>query len=71
MCIVTARIMEEGPWLAIWPGVALSITVYGVSMWGDAVRDLVDPRLRGGAGRFSRAKRKLARKESKTEAQEA
>ncbi|MDP2918602.1 MAG: ABC transporter permease [Dehalococcoidia bacterium] len=44
--------MYEAPWLAIWPGVALSVTVYGINMWGDAVRDLLDPRLRGGVGRY-------------------
>lgn len=63
--------MAQGPWLAIWPGVALSLTVYGVSMFGDAIRDLVDPRLRGGAGRFSVAKRKLAKRESEAKAQKA
>jgi peptide/nickel transport system permease protein len=62
--------MYEAPWLAIWPGVALSVAVYGISMWGDAVRDLLDPRLRGGEGRYGRAKRKKAEKEKKTEAQE-
>jgi len=40
------------PWMAIWPGVALSIVVYGVNMFGDAVRDILDPRLRGGVGRY-------------------
>jgi len=50
--------MYEAPWLAIWPGVALSIAVYGVSMWGDAVRDLLDPRLRGGVGHFGGGKKK-------------
>jgi len=44
--------MYEAPWLAVWPGVALSIAVYGINMWGDAVRDLLDPRLRGGVGRY-------------------
>jgi peptide/nickel transport system permease protein len=44
--------MYEAPWLAIWPGVALSVAVYGINMWGDAVRDLLDPRLRGGVGRY-------------------
>ena len=38
--------------LTIWPGLALSIVVYGVNMFGDAVRDLLDPRLRGGAGSY-------------------
>ena len=61
--------MYEGWWLAIWPGVALSIAVYGISMWGDAVRDLLDPRLRGGEGRFARGKRKKAEKEKMTKAQ--
>lgn len=44
--------MTQAPWLAIWPGLALAVVVYGVNMFGDAVRDLLDPRLRGGAGRF-------------------
>ena len=39
--------MEIAPWLALWPGLALTITVYSVNMFGDAVRDLLDPRLRG------------------------
>jgi len=59
--------MYEATWLAIWPGVALSIAVYGISFWGDAVRDLLDPRLRGGAGRLTRAKKKSIRKESEAE----
>jgi peptide/nickel transport system permease protein len=44
--------MFMAPWMAIWPGLALSIVVYGVNMFGDAMRDLLDPRLRGGAGRY-------------------
>jgi peptide/nickel transport system permease protein len=44
--------MFQAPWLVLWPGVALAVVVYGVNMFGDAVRDLVDPRMRGGAGRF-------------------
>ena len=42
--------MQLAPWMAIWPGLALTITVYGVNMFGDALRDLLDPRLRGGVG---------------------
>ena len=41
--------MEAAPWLAIWPGLCLTTTVYSLNMFGDAVRDLLDPRLRGGA----------------------
>ena len=44
--------MFQAPWMAIWPGLALSIVVYGVNMFGDALRDILDPRLRGGAGRY-------------------
>ena len=47
--------MFLAPWMAIWPGLALSVTVYGVSVFGDAIRDLLDPRLRGGVGRYGRA----------------
>ena len=61
------RYMYEAPWLAIWPGVALTVAVYGINVFGDAVRDLIDPRLRGGAGRFIRASKK-AKKESETKA---
>ena len=35
------------PWLAIWPGLAISLTVYGFNLFGDALRDVLDPRLRG------------------------
>jgi len=55
--------MFIAPWLCIWPGLTLTLVVYGVNMFGDAVRDLVDPRLRGGAGRYGiRAKQKEKRK---------
>ena len=44
--------MEVAPRLALWPGLCLTIVVYCLNMFGDAVRDLLDPRLRGGAGRL-------------------
>ncbi len=53
------RYMEQAPWLALWPGLALTITVYSLNMFGDAMRDLLDPRLRGGEGSYgTAAKRK-------------
>jgi peptide/nickel transport system permease protein len=42
------RHMEVKPSLALYPGIALATVIYGVNMFGDAVRDLQDPRLRGG-----------------------
>jgi peptide/nickel transport system permease protein len=54
------RYMFEAPWMALWPGLVLSISVFGTNMFGDAVRDLLDPRLRGGVGRYGRkVKKKL------------
>ncbi len=46
------RYMEQAPWLALWPGLCLTIVVYSFNMLGDALRDLLDPRLRGGVGRL-------------------
>ncbi len=50
--------MFVAPWLVLWPGLALSIVVYGVSMFGDAVRDLADPKLRGGVGSYGMSKKR-------------
>ena len=44
--------MVRAPWMVIWPGLALAIVVYCINMFGDALRDILDPKLRGGAGRF-------------------
>jgi peptide/nickel transport system permease protein len=44
--------METAPWLAIWPGVFLSLTVFGWNVLGDALRDLLDPRMRGTGGGY-------------------
>lgn len=38
--------MYRSPWLAIWPGLALSLAVFSANMFGDAMRDLLDPRLK-------------------------
>ena len=34
------------PWMAIWPGVAIALSVYGFNLLGDALRDVLDPRQR-------------------------
>ncbi len=41
------RYMEEAPWLAIFPGLAIAITVLAFNLLGDVIRDVLDPRLRG------------------------
>ena len=42
--------LETAPWMAVWPGLAISAAVFGFNMLGDALRDLADPRLRGAQG---------------------
>ena len=49
------KYMEMAPHLALWPGFCLTIVVYSLNMFGDALRDLFDPRLRGGEGSYSTA----------------
>ncbi len=39
--------MYLGPWLALAPGLSLTIVVYAINVYGDALRDLLDPRMRG------------------------
>ncbi len=53
--------MLQAPWMVVWPGLALAIVVYGVNMFGDAVRDLLDPRLRGGVGRYGVRVKKIGK----------
>ncbi|MBI2554511.1 MAG: ABC transporter permease, partial [Candidatus Rokubacteria bacterium] len=35
--------MLQAPWMALWPGVAISLAVFGFNMLGDALRDVLDP----------------------------
>jgi len=37
----------QAPWILIAPSITLGITVYSINMFGDALRDILDPRLRG------------------------
>ena len=43
---------EQFPWLAITPAILISLSVLSFNLLGDAVRDVLDPRLRGGGGRL-------------------
>ena len=38
--------MEQAPWLAIFPGMAISLAVFGFNLFGDTLRDAWDPKLR-------------------------
>ena len=37
---------ESAPWIAIFPGIAISLAVFGFNLLGDAIRDILDPKLR-------------------------
>ena len=55
--------MYTAPWIGLAPGLAITIMVFAAAMFGDGVRDILDPRLKGGMGTFSRKKiRRLAEK---------
>jgi len=45
--------MYYAPWMALFPGTAISLAVFGFQMLGDALRDVLDPRLRGASGSVS------------------
>jgi peptide/nickel transport system permease protein len=40
------KYIREAPWIAIFPGCAIALSVLGLNLFGDAVRDAMDPRLR-------------------------
>ena len=39
--------MYLAPWMALAPGICLTLVVFSINMFGDALRDLLDPRMRG------------------------
>ncbi|HXH82918.1 MAG TPA: ABC transporter permease [Candidatus Tectomicrobia bacterium] len=47
LSIAAAEYAEKAPWLVIYPGLAISLAVFGTNLLGDALRDTLDPRLRG------------------------
>lgn len=47
LSVAAAEYAQKAPWLVIWPGLAISLAVFGANLLGDALRDTLDPRLRG------------------------
>ena len=45
--------MTQAPLLGIAPGITLALVIYSINVFGDAMQDLLDPRLRGGIGSYS------------------
>jgi peptide/nickel transport system permease protein len=38
---------EKAPWIGLFPGIAISLAVFGFNLFGDSLRDVLDPKLRG------------------------
>jgi peptide/nickel transport system permease protein len=47
--------IQQAPWLVIYPGVAIMLTIFGLNLFGDGLRDLLDPKIRGLATERQRA----------------
>ena len=47
LAVAGQKYIEVSPWLLIFPCIAISIVVFGFNLLGDALRDVLDPRLRG------------------------
>jgi peptide/nickel transport system permease protein len=39
--------IQQAPWLVLYPGVAIMLTIFGLNLFGDGLRDLLDPKIRG------------------------
>ena len=46
LSVSAAEYAQKAPWLVLFPGIAISLAVFGSSLLGDALRDTLDPRLR-------------------------
>lgn len=44
----------RAPWIAVFPGVMITVALFGINVLGDGLRDLLDPRLRGAHGGLGR-----------------
>jgi peptide/nickel transport system permease protein len=47
LSVSAAEFAQKAPWLVLFPGIAISLVVFASNLLGDAVRDKLDPRLRG------------------------
>jgi len=47
LSITGQKYVEVSPWLVVFPSIAVSLAVFGFNLLGDAIRDALDPRLKG------------------------
>jgi peptide/nickel transport system permease protein len=50
MLTAATESLERAPWIAFFPGLAISLIVFGMNLLGDSLRDLTDAKLRGTSG---------------------
>ena len=50
MLTAGTQAIESAPWMIFFPGLAISVAVFALNLLGDSIRDVADPRLRGGLG---------------------
>ncbi len=71
--------MYTAPWLCLYPGILISLMVLAANLFGDSLRDVLDPRLKGGVGSYNskkieklaaKADRKLAKKMAREQRKE-
>lgn len=64
--------MFDAPWICLIPGIAITVLTFASCMFGDGVRDVLDPRLKGGVGSYNSKKlNKVLEKLAKQDAEEA
>lgn len=56
--------MYIAPWLALIPGIAIALLVFATAMLGDGIRDVLDPRLKGGVANYRSSKKKKRKKKA-------
>jgi ABC-type dipeptide/oligopeptide/nickel transport system permease subunit len=53
MLATAVRSIDFAPWAVLFPGLAMSLSVFGLNLFGDMIRDILDPRLRIAPGQES------------------
>ena len=47
LAVAAAEYAQKAPWVVLFPGLAISLAVFGANLLGQALCDTLDPRLRG------------------------
>jgi peptide/nickel transport system permease protein len=50
MLTAATNTLERAPYIAFFPGLAISLVVFGLNLLGDSIRDMTDAKMRGRIG---------------------